>query len=116
MDRTFLRSYKCGCDLSFDEGSVAWKGRVSFKSYNPSKPGKCHLKLFEVSDAMTGYVIGFEVYTGKKATQCALNVEVLDLNLIPTTKVVIGLMKRARLLDKGHQYLQGQLLFKSMSL
>ena len=82
---------------------MAWKGRVSFKCYNPSKPSKWHLKLFQVSDAKTGYVIGFEVYTGKKTTQCALNAKVLDPNSTQTTKVVMGLMKKAILLDKGHR-------------
>ena len=55
MERSFIRSYKCGHDLSFDEGSMTWKGRVSSKCfYNPSKPSKWYLKLFEVSDAKTG--------------------------------------------------------------
>ena len=102
IERSFLRSYKCGRDLSFDEGSMAWKGRVSFKCYNPSKPAKWHLKLFEVSDARTGFIIGFEVYTGKKTTQCAVNAEVLDPDCNQTTRVVMGLMQKARLLDKGH--------------
>ena len=49
MDRTFKQSYKCGRDLSFDEGCCPYKGRVSFRCYNPAKPSKWHLKLFEVS-------------------------------------------------------------------
>ena len=99
MERSFLRSCKCDWDLSFDEGSMAWKGRVNFKCYNPAK---WHLKLFEVSDAKTGFVIGFEVYTGKKTTQCAVNAQVLDPDCNQTTRVVIGLLDKARLLDKGH--------------
>ena len=102
IERSFVRSYKCGRDLSFDEGSMAWKGRVLFKCYNPAKPAKWHLKLFEVSDAKTGYVMGFEVHTGKTTTQCAANAEVLDPDCNQTTRIVMGLMQKARLLDKGH--------------
>ena len=51
MNRNFTNSYKCGRDLSFDEGCCPYKGRVSFRCYNPAKPSKWHLKLFEVSDA-----------------------------------------------------------------
>ena len=53
MDRNFVQSYKCGRDLSFDEGCCPYKGRF-FWCYNPSQPAKWHLKIFEVSDARTG--------------------------------------------------------------
>ena len=76
MDRNFTNSYKCGRDLSFDEGCCPYKGRVSFQCYNPAKPSKWYLKLFEISDARTGYVIAFDVYTGKNKTRCALNADV----------------------------------------
>ena len=91
MDRTFMQTYKCGRDLSFDEGCCPYKGRVDFHCYNPSKPSKWHLKLFEVSDARTGYVIGFNVYTGKNETKCALNANVMDPDSTQTTKVVVSL-------------------------
>ena len=102
MDRNFTKSYKCGRDLSFDEGCCPYKGRVSFRCYNPAKPSKWHLKLFEVSDARTGYVIAFDVYTGKNKTRCALNADVLDPDSTQTTKVVVGLMQEGNLLGKGH--------------
>ena len=57
MDKNFKQSYKCGRDLSFDEGCCPFKGRLKFKCYNPSKPNKWHIKIFEVSDARTGYVV-----------------------------------------------------------
>ena len=83
IERSFVRSYKCGRDLSFHEGSMTLKGRVLFKCYNPVKPAKWHLKLFEVSDAKTGYVMGFEVYTGKTTTQCAANADVCMWDMSP---------------------------------
>ena len=102
MDRTFVQSYKSGRDLSFDEGCCPYKGRVIFRCYNPKKPAKWHLKMFEVSDSRTGYVIAFDIYTGKNKTRCALNADVLDPQLTQTTKVVLGLMKKGNLLGRGH--------------
>ena len=102
MDTNFVQSYKCGRDLSFDEGYCPYKGRVFFCYYNPAKPAKWHLKLFEVSDTRTGYVIAFDVYTEKNRTRCALNADVLDPDSTQTTKVIVGLMQKGNLLGRGH--------------
>ena len=104
MDKTFLQGYKCGRDLSFDEGCFPYKGRVHFCCYNPSKPNKWHLKFFEVSDARTGYVVGFDVYTGKNKTRCALNANVMDPDSTQTSKVVIGLLQKCNLLGRGTMF------------
>ena len=54
---------------------MPFHGRVQFRCYNPSKPVKYHIKLFEVNEARTGYCLGFDVYTGKEyPTRCAQNV------------------------------------------
>ena len=105
MDRTFVQSYKTGRDLSFDKGCCPYKGRVIFRCYNPKKPAKWHLKMFEVSDSRTGYVIAFDIYTGKNKTRCALNADVLDPQLTQTTKVVLGLMKKGNLLGRGTMFI-----------
>ena len=102
MDKNFVRSYKCGRDLSFDEGCCPYKGRISFRCYNPSKPNKWHLKLFEVSDARTGYVVAFDIYVGKNKTCCAFNAPVLDPASTTLTKTAMGLLHKGNLLGKGH--------------
>ena len=102
MDRNFLQSYKAGRDLSVDEGCCPYKGRVQFKCYNPKKPSKWHMKLFEVSDARTGYVVAFEIYCGKNNTRIVMDAEVLDPQCNTTTKTVIGLLQKGNLLGKGH--------------
>ena len=73
-----------------------------FRCYNPSKPNKWHLKLFEVSDSRTGYVLAFDIYTGKNKTCCAKNADVLDPASTQITKTVMGLLKKGYLLGKGH--------------
>ena len=102
MDRNFLHSYKLGRDISVDEGCCPFKGCISFKCYNPSKPVKWHLKLYEVSDARTGYVVAFEIYSGKVRTIMARDANVLDPQCNVTTKAVVGLLQKGNLLGKGH--------------
>ena len=80
-----------------------------FCCYNPAKPVKWHLKLFEVSDARTGYVIVFDVYTGKNKTRCALNADVLDPDSRQTTK-------EGKPSGKRPPCLHGQLLQQPRSL
>ena len=88
--------------MSFDEGCCPFKGRLKFKCYNPSKPNKWHIKIFEVSDARTGYVVGLDIYTGKNSTECAKIAKTLDPDCTQTTKIVLGLMQKCNLLGKGH--------------
>ena len=59
-------------------------------------------KDFWVSDARTGYVVGFNIYTGKNSTQCAKIAKTLDPYCTQTTKIVVGLMQKCNLVGKGH--------------
>ena len=102
LQKNFKRCYKPGRDLSFDEGCCPFKGRLKFRCYNPRKPAKFHIKMFEVSDSKTGYVVGFDVYTGKIKTDFYKTVKTLDPKCTPTTKVVVGLLQSCNLVGKGH--------------
>ena len=86
MDKNFKQSYKCGRDLSFDEWCCPFKGRLKFKCYNPSKPNKWHIKIFEVSDARTSYMVGLDIYTGKNLTECAKIAKTCRPRLYPNHK------------------------------
>lgn len=103
MERTFNNSYRPGRDISVDEGCCPFKGRLKFKCFNPAKPNRWHLKIYEVNDAKTGFCMGFEVYSGKGRTRCANTAGTMDPNCTETTKIVFGLLEKSRLLDKGHQ-------------
>lgn len=101
-NRNFRLVYAPKCDLSFDEGTCAFKGKVRFRCYNPSKPAKFHIKLYQVSEAESGYVLGCDVYTGKGATTCEQHAPVMDQKCGITTKVVVGLLNEAELLERNH--------------
>lgn len=48
-----------------DEAMVLFKGRSCIKQYMPLKPTKRGYKIWVRSDARTGYMYEFQIYTGK---------------------------------------------------
>ena len=101
INASFRNAYKPGQDVSIDEGCCPWKGRLRFKQYNPRKPARFHIKLFQVADPATGYVVHFKIYTGKNSCHRGGNT-LDDETSTTTTKTVMTLCKDAELLDKGH--------------
>ena len=78
---------------------------MKFQYYNPRTPAKFYIKMFEVSDLKTGYVIGFDVYTGKNKTDCYQTAKTLDPKCTYTTKTVVGLpqaVTKVKLKNKGY--------------
>ena len=55
--------------ISWDESTMGFKGCVKFLQFHLSKPNKFHIKLFMVSEHLSGYISGFSVYTGKTANE-----------------------------------------------
>ena len=62
---------------------------------NPKKPNSVHIKMFMVGEAETGYICGFNVYTGKDSKHD-------DAECTKTTSTVMDLLDSINLLDKGH--------------
>jgi hypothetical protein len=52
--------------LSIDESMAAFKGRSTLKQYMPLKPIKRGFKIWAIACAVSGFLLKFEVYTGKK--------------------------------------------------
>ncbi|XP_067940184.1 piggyBac transposable element-derived protein 4-like, partial [Watersipora subatra] len=55
--------------ISIDESLLAWKGRLSFRQYIPSKRSRFGIKLFALCDAVSGYVHKLSVYIGDEQEQ-----------------------------------------------
>lgn len=53
--------------LAVDESMVGFKGRSSLKQYMPKKPIKRGFKIWVCACSQTGFVLSFDVYTGKQA-------------------------------------------------
>ena len=47
-------------------------------------------------------MVGFNIYTGKKPTECAKIAKTLNPDCTQTTKPVVGLMQKCNLVGKGH--------------
>jgi len=45
---------------------IGTRCRVSFLQYLPKKPTKFGIKVFVNAEAKSGYVLSFQIYTGKK--------------------------------------------------
>jgi hypothetical protein len=97
----FRAAFNPGENISIDEGCCPWRGRLRFKQFNPRKPNKYHIKIFQVSDPNSGYLIHFKIYTG--AGSCHRDgVCSYDGQSNTTTKTVMTLCEDAHVLDKGH--------------
>ena len=101
MQRNFCTKYWPGKELSLDESMCPFKGRVHFNCYNPKKPNRFHIKLFMVSEPSTGYICGFEVYTGDASGQSQGNAQELQ-DASKASCIVLGLLDSVQLLDMGH--------------
>ena len=51
-------------NLSIDEGTVPFKGRVHFKCYNPNKPDKYGIKTFKLCDSSNSYCCVLDICGG----------------------------------------------------
>ena len=67
--------------------------------FNPSKPNKFYIKLFMVSEHKTGSMARFSVYTGQVANEWVAENAVSSEECTTTTKTIMGLLQRTRLLD-----------------
>ena len=65
----FKLTYKPGQNISIDESTLAYKGRVKLLQYSKNKPNRFHIKLFMGSEPDTGYICGFSIYTGRASNE-----------------------------------------------
>ena len=88
--------------ISLNESTMAFKGHVKFLQFNSSKPNKFHIKLFMVTEHLSGYIPGFSVYMGKMCNELVAENATLDLYCSVTTKTAMGLLQKTKLLDNHH--------------
>ncbi|KAG5277832.1 hypothetical protein AALO_G00091870 [Alosa alosa] len=61
----FDELYQPNSNICIDEGTMAWRGRLTFKVYNPQKPIKYGIKSYIICDSETGYCFGMKPYCGE---------------------------------------------------
>ena len=60
----FRELYQPSANISIDEGMLLWRGRLSFRVYNPQKPIKYGIKSYVLCDSHTGYCYNLKPYSG----------------------------------------------------
>lgn len=87
--------YTPGDFVAVDESTISFKGKVSFRVYNPQKPVKFGIKVFVLSDSSNGYIYDFIPYFGKEDL-------IADSPLLKTTQIVKLLTQSVILKDPAH--------------
>ena len=88
--------------LSFDEATCPFKGRLRFKVYNPMKPTKYGIKIYEVCKSESGYLLGFIVYTANPHDNTYYELADISPECTLTTRLVCGLLAFCGLIHQGH--------------
>lgn len=95
--------YKIEGRGSIDEFLVLHKGRLYLKQYIPKKRARFGVKIFSLNESTSAYTYDVEIYCGQETGQhlCADLNDVRELSL--SEKVIVHLLHRSNLLDKGFQ-------------
>ena len=101
VDWNFLHVYTPK-KKSVDEAACPFKGRLGFKMYNPRKPAQFHIRLYQACEAKSGYCMGLEIFTGNKNSKCIKMSKPIGPGCNTTTKLVLGLLEKSKLLDLGY--------------
>ncbi|UYV82776.1 USP34, partial [Cordylochernes scorpioides] len=66
---SFGNAYTPQQNLTIDEAMCPFRGRVGFRVYIKGKPHKYGIKIFQISEAVSGYAYNLDIYTGKDPEQ-----------------------------------------------
>ena len=67
LNQSFKGMYAPSKELSIDEQMIGTKSRIGFLQYMPKKPKKFGIKVWALCEAVSGYCLQFQIYTGKSA-------------------------------------------------
>ena len=67
LQHKFKTVYTPKQELLLDEIIIPWRGRLSFRIYNPAKLTKYGILVQMLSEGKSGYIYNFEVYSGAGA-------------------------------------------------
>lgn len=62
-------NFKPTKNIAVAEGMIGFRGRLSFSQYMPAKPTKYGIKVWMAADSSNGYVLNFDVYSGKETNR-----------------------------------------------
>ena len=105
LKEKFMSNYQLHQNISIDEGTLKWKGRLRFKVYNPMKPIKYGIKSYILADSESSYCYEVNTYEGttKPFSQTVMDLVAPHLdknhklymdNLYNSVKLAEDLLKR----------------------
>ncbi len=65
FNKKFQELYVMEEDIAIDESLMKFKGRLSYKQYNPSKRARYGIKFYKLCESASGYCYNFKIYSGK---------------------------------------------------
>lgn len=65
-------------ELTIDEGTCGFRGKVHFRVYNKDKPDKYGMKIYMLCDAKTGYILKMVPYVGDSKTTQSIIMELCE--------------------------------------
>ncbi|XP_047103465.1 piggyBac transposable element-derived protein 4-like [Schistocerca piceifrons] len=90
ISNKLCKVYKPSSVLAVDECMVAFKGRSTLKQYMPMKPVKRGYREWCSADASTGFIINFDIYTGKRDTNDTSEFTLGEEVVLTLTKAMDG--------------------------
>lgn len=76
FSKKFEENFNLSQNICIDEGMIPWRGRLNFKTYNPSKITKYGILIRMLCDSATGYISCFKLYCGVGQS---LNTTIMEL-------------------------------------
>ena len=98
-EKNFAQYFRPGQELAVNKGSIPFRERVQLCVYNPKKPNKYHIKIYQLCNSDTGYCLSLLPYTGQDE-KCP--VVIVEPNVTKISQITITLMHKAGALNKNH--------------
>lgn len=64
LSQKFKEIYIMKEDIAIDESLMKFKGRLSYRQFNPSKRTSCGVKFYELCESDSGYCYEFKIQGG----------------------------------------------------
>ncbi|XP_043494109.1 piggyBac transposable element-derived protein 4-like [Polistes fuscatus] len=64
LNQKFQEIYTMQENITIDESLIKFKGRLSYKQYNPSERARFGIKVYKLCESSSGYCYNFKIYTG----------------------------------------------------
>lgn len=69
LKQNFREVYYPEQNVGIDETLLKFRGRLCYIQFNPQKRARFGITIYKICESVSGYCLGFSIYTGKKFTQ-----------------------------------------------